>query len=42
MDSLTFEFLRYINSKQGQEVVVKDGFYPLPAAAATASVDALK
>ena len=42
MDSLTFEFLRYINSKQGQEVVVKDGFYPLSAAAAKASVDALK
>ena len=42
MDSLTFEFLRYINSKQGQEVVVKDGFYPLPAAAAKATVDALK
>lgn len=31
MDRLTYEFIRYINSKQGQEVVVRDGFFPLPA-----------
>jgi phosphate transport system substrate-binding protein len=30
MDPLAREFLRFILSKQGQEVVVKDGYYPLP------------
>jgi phosphate transport system substrate-binding protein len=31
MDPLTAEFLRFVLSKQGQEVVVKDGYLPLPA-----------
>ena len=31
MDALTREFLRFALSKQGQEVVVKDGYLPLPA-----------
>jgi phosphate transport system substrate-binding protein len=31
MDKLTAEFLRYVLSKEGQEVVVKDGYFPLPA-----------
>lgn len=31
MDRLTFEFIRFINSRQGQQVVVRDGFFPLPA-----------
>jgi phosphate transport system substrate-binding protein len=31
MDPLTREFLKLVVSKQGQEVVVKDGFFPLPA-----------
>jgi len=30
-DPLTREFLKYVLSKQGQEVVIKDGFYPLSA-----------
>ncbi len=34
MDRLTYEFIRFINSRQGQEVVVRDGFYPLPAVVA--------
>ncbi len=42
MDRLTFEFLRYVNSKQGQEAVVRDGFFPLPAPVAKATVDSLK
>jgi phosphate transport system substrate-binding protein len=33
MDKLTGEFLKFVLSKPGQEVVVKDGYYPLPAAA---------
>lgn len=34
LDKLTYEFLRFVLSKQGQEVVAKDGYYPLPAAVA--------
>ena len=34
MDKLTHEFLKYVLSRQGQEIVVKDGYYPLPATAA--------
>lgn len=34
MDKLTAEFIKFILSKPGQEIVVKDGYYPLPAAAA--------
>lgn len=30
LDTLTKEFLKYILSKDGQEIVVKDGNYPLP------------
>jgi phosphate transport system substrate-binding protein len=32
LDRLTLEFLRFVLSRAGQEVVVKDGYYPLPAA----------
>lgn len=31
MDKLTQEFLKFVLSKEGQEIVVKDGYYPLPA-----------
>ncbi|MGE3316413.1 MAG: PstS family phosphate ABC transporter substrate-binding protein [Planctomycetaceae bacterium] len=34
LDPLRREFVKYILSKQGQEAVVKDGYYPMPAAAA--------
>lgn len=30
-DALTAEFLKLVLSREGQEVVVKDGYYPLPA-----------
>ncbi len=30
MDKLTSEFLKFVVSKEGQEVVVKDGYFPLP------------
>jgi phosphate transport system substrate-binding protein len=31
MDKLTQEFLKFVLSKEGQEIVVKDGYYPLPS-----------
>jgi phosphate transport system substrate-binding protein len=34
LDPLRREFIRYVFSKQGQEDVVKDGYYPVPAAVA--------
>jgi phosphate transport system substrate-binding protein len=32
MDPLTREFIRLVLSKEGQEIVIKDGYFPLPAA----------
>ncbi len=31
LDTLSREFLKFVLSKEGQQVVVKDGYYPLPA-----------
>jgi phosphate transport system substrate-binding protein len=31
LDPLTKEFLKLVESKEGQEVVIKDGYFPLPA-----------
>ncbi|MHC4322337.1 MAG: PstS family phosphate ABC transporter substrate-binding protein, partial [Planctomycetota bacterium] len=31
LDPLILEFVKYILSKEGQEVVIKDGYIPLPA-----------
>jgi len=42
MDKLVHEFVKFVNSKEGQEVVVKDGYYPMPAAVATDTLMALK
>lgn len=42
LDKLTLEFVKYVASKAGQNIVVKDGYYPLPSTVATASVDELK
>ncbi len=42
MDRLTYEFVRFINSRQGQEIVVRDGFFPLPAAVSKQTMDAIK
>lgn len=35
LDKLTLEFLKYVMSKEGQTVVEKDGYFPLPAEVAT-------
>lgn len=37
-DKLTTEFLKFVLSKEGQEIVKKDGYYPLPASAAKKEV----
>jgi phosphate transport system substrate-binding protein len=42
LDQLTMEFVKYALSKEGQNIVVKDGYYPLPATVASASVTDLK
>jgi len=31
LDNLTAEFLKFVLSQEGQEVVVKDGYFPLPS-----------
>lgn len=42
MDKLTSEFMTFVLSKQGQEIVIKDGYFPLPAAVAEEGVVSLK
>jgi phosphate transport system substrate-binding protein len=42
MDRLTYEFVRFINSRQGQEIVVRDGFFPMPAKVAEQTMKALR
>ena len=34
LDPLTHEFVKFMVSKEGQEVVVKDGYFPIPASIA--------
>ena len=41
MDKLTQEFVRFVLSKQGQEVVVKDGYFPMPSEVATEELQKL-
>ena len=42
MDKLVYEFVKFVNAQEGQEIVVKDGYYPMPAAVATETLMALK
>ena len=42
MDKLTSEFITFVLSKQGQEITIKDGYYPLPADVASEGRLALK
>lgn len=41
LDKLTHEFIKFVLSKTGQKIVVKDGYYPLPATVASDTIDAL-
>ena len=42
LDKLTLEFLKYVMSKEGQTVVEKDGYFPLPAEVATEVLSGLE
>ena len=42
MDRLTHEFIRFVNSRQGQEIVARNGFFPVPAAVAEQTMQALQ
>ena len=42
LDRLTYEFLNFINSKAGQEIAVKDGYFPLPAVVSAATMTTLR
>lgn len=42
LDPLIREFFTFVLSKDGQEIVVKDGFFPLPAAVVTEEIAKLK
>ncbi len=39
---MTEEFLKYVLSKEGQEIVIKDGYLPLPAPIAMKQLAPLK
>ncbi|MFD2255406.1 PstS family phosphate ABC transporter substrate-binding protein [Luteolibacter algae] len=41
LDTLTLEFLKYALSKEGQMVVEKDGYYPVPTELASETIEAL-
>ncbi|HEY7496595.1 MAG TPA: substrate-binding domain-containing protein, partial [Candidatus Tectomicrobia bacterium] len=34
LDKLTAEFIKFVLAKPGQEIVVKDGYFPMPASVA--------
>ena len=42
LDPLVKEFVRLMFSKEGQEVVIKDGYYPVTAAIATDELSKVK
>jgi phosphate transport system substrate-binding protein len=41
-DTLVSEFIKFVASKKGQEIVVKDGYFPVPLEIATEAVSAVK
>ena len=42
LSKLSYEFLRFVLSKQGQEIVVDDGYFPLPAAIAEEALKSME
>lgn len=41
LDPLTLEFLEFVLSRQGQEIVIKDGYFPLTKEAQSEAHSAL-
>lgn len=41
LDALTLEFLKFVLSKDGQMIVEKDGYYPVPAEVAAETVESI-
>lgn len=41
LDTLTLEFLKFVLSKEGQAIVEKDGYYPMPAEVAAEVLETL-
>ncbi len=41
LDALRAEFIKFVFSKQGQEVVVKDGYFPVPSSVAREELQAV-
>jgi len=41
LDTLSLEFLKFVIAKQGQEIVAKDGYYPMPKAVVDETLSAL-
>ncbi len=41
LDTLTLEFVKFVLSKEGQEIVIKGGCFPLPAEVAKATLEQL-
>jgi len=41
LDALTLEFLKFVLTKEGQAIVEKDGYYPMPAELAAEVVESL-
>ncbi len=42
IDALSYEFLRFVLSRQGQEIVVEAGYFPLPASVASKTFASLQ
>lgn len=42
LDKLTLEFLKFVLSKEGQMIVEKDGYYPMPAEVAAEVISSLE
>jgi phosphate transport system substrate-binding protein len=42
LDTLVQEFLKFVNAKEGQTIVVKDGYFPMPASLTNETLMALQ
>lgn len=41
LDPLRAEFIKYVFSKEGQEIVIKDGYFPVPASVARKALESV-